>query len=442
MPPGIHNAYYFQLLNTISFNIVAGVPMMLYVQSLGASAAIIAIIGALPNLLNILQIPSAYFLERVGYRLFVLRGWTIRSVFILGIAIIAFWPQLDALTRLSLTLFLLCGYNIARGFSVAGFLPWITSIIHENLRGKFLSRDQFCMSLGALVSLLAIALFIRKDATIEQFAFLFLISFTTALGSLFFLRKMPDAPLATVSRTSEPVPWRVMLGYDPFRRILLYSITIHLVFAGMGFLWVPMSKTVFSFNDAQILLLGASGSGSAMLALVLTGSMIDRVGSRPLLLFSLIIIVLHLCGWASLAAQWFPLNLWTISLQQITAGFAAPIFTLANSRSLMATIPQMGRSHFFAIYSVITSLIMGIVPVFWGLLLDTLYRLQLQLLGFSLNAYALIYFVMAAIGSIAFIQAMKMREKQSITTEDFLRELFIKTPARALSRIFTRRPLP
>jgi hypothetical protein len=61
MPPGIHNAYYFQLLNTISFNMVAGVPMMLYVQSLGASAAIVAIIGALPNLLNILQIPSCLF---------------------------------------------------------------------------------------------------------------------------------------------------------------------------------------------------------------------------------------------------------------------------------------------------------------------------------------------------------------------------------------------
>ncbi len=442
MPPGIHNAYYFQLLNTISFSIVAGVPMMLYVQNLGASAAIIAIIGALPNLLNILQIPSAYFLERVGYRLFVLRGWSIRSIFILGIAIIAFWPKLDSVTRLSLTLFLLCGYNIARGFSAAGFLPWITGIIPENLRGKFLSRDQLCMSLGALVNLIAIALFIGRDATVVEFAFLFLISFVVALGSLFFLRKMPDAPPATVSKTSDPVPWRAMLGYEPFRRILIYCTTIHITFAGMSFLWVPMSKTIFGFNDAQILLLGASGSGAAMLALMLAGSMIDRVGNRPMLLFSLVIIVLHLCGWALMAGQWFPLNLWTLAFQQITAGFAAPLFTLANSRSLMATIPQMGRSHFFAIYSVLTSLILGIVPVFWGLLLDTLDQFQPLFFGFSFSAYALIYFAMAGIALVAFIQALKTQEKQSITTEDFLRELFIKTPARALSRIFTRRPLP
>jgi MFS family permease len=298
------------------------------------------------------------------------------------------------------------------------------------------------MSLGALMNLVAIAFFIRGDGTIVQFAFLFLIGFIAAVSSLFFLRKMPDAPPSTVSRTSEPVPWRVMLGYEPFRRIVIYCVTIHVAFAGMSFLWVPMSKSMFNFSDAQILLLGASGSGAAMLALMLMGSMIDRVGSRPLLLFSLIIIVLHLCGWGLLAGGWLPLNLWTIALQQITAGFAAPLFSLANSRSLMATIPQMGRSHFFAIYTVITSLILGIMPVFWGLLLDTLEQFQPLFFGFSFSAYALIYFVMAGIGLVAFIQALKTEEKQSITTEDFLRELFIKTPARALSRIFTRRSLP
>jgi MFS family permease len=442
MPPGVRNAYFFQLLNTLSFSMVAGVPMMLYVQSLGASAAIIGIIGALPNLLNILQIPSVYFLERVGYRLFVLRGWSIRSFFILGVAIIAFWPKVDSLTRLSLTLFFLTGYNIARGFSAAGFLPWITSIIPEGLRGKFLSLDQLCMNLGGLVNLIAIALFIGNDATLAQFALLFSISFIAALGSLFFLRKMPDAPSATTARTSEPVPWRVMLRYKPFRRILMYCTTIHFAFAGMSFLWVPMCKTVFAFNDAQILLLGASGSGAAMIALMLTGSIIDRVGSRPLLLLSLFIIVLHLCGWALLAASWLPLNGIALVFQQITAGFAAPLFTLANSRSLMATIPQMGRSHFFAIYSVITSLILGIAPIFWGLFLDTLREFESSLFGFHFSSYALIYFMMATIASIAFIQALKTEEPQSMSTDDFLRELFIKPSVRALSRIFTRRPLP
>ncbi|MCS7063783.1 MAG: MFS transporter [Methylacidiphilales bacterium] len=442
MPPGIYNAYLFQLLNTISYSIVAGVPMMLYVQNLGASAAIIAIIGALPNLLNILQIPAAYYLERIGYRLFVLRGWSIRTIFILAIAGIAFWPRLDSSTRLGLTLFLYAGYNIARGFSVAGFLPWVASIVPEEQRGRFLSIDQFCMNLGALMNLVAIALFVHQDTSLREFGILFSVSFFSALGSLYFLNKMPDAPPATVSKTSEPVPWRVMLKYAPFQRIVIYSTIIHVTFAGMSFIWVPMTKNCFGFNDAHILLLGASGSAMAMIALSLGGAVIDRVGNRKLLLFSLLITALHLIGWASLASSILPLNAYTLAFQQITAGFAAPLFTLANSRSLMATIPQMGRSHFFAIYSVVTSLILGIVPVLWGLILDTFKDLNIVQGRISLNAFSSVYILMAGVAAVAFFQATKIQEPRRMTTDEFLRELFIKTPARALSRIFTRRSIP
>src|ERR1700693_232343 len=80
MPAGIGNAYAFQVFNTVSFSIVLGTPMILYFKHLEASATVLGIVAALPNLLNILQIPAAQFVEQVGYRAFVLRGWSVRSL--------------------------------------------------------------------------------------------------------------------------------------------------------------------------------------------------------------------------------------------------------------------------------------------------------------------------------------------------------------------------
>ena len=108
MPAGIGNAYLFQVFNTISFVLVLGMPMVLFFKNLGVSAAVLGIVLALPALLNILQLPAAPLVEKVGYRAFVLRGWTLRTCMILGMAGVAFLPErIEATTRIALLLFLL-----------------------------------------------------------------------------------------------------------------------------------------------------------------------------------------------------------------------------------------------------------------------------------------------------------------------------------------------
>ena len=86
------NAFLFQVFNTSSFYLVMGLPMMLYFKKLGASATVLGVLACLATLLNVFQIPAARFVEKVGYRNFVLRGWTSRSVLIAGIVLVAVLP--------------------------------------------------------------------------------------------------------------------------------------------------------------------------------------------------------------------------------------------------------------------------------------------------------------------------------------------------------------
>src|SRR6266550_94300 len=87
-PPGLHNAFLFATFNALSFQVVLGSPMILYAKSLGASATVLGVIAGMMPLLVIFQIPAASHINRVGYRRFVLGGWSIRVFFIFAMALV------------------------------------------------------------------------------------------------------------------------------------------------------------------------------------------------------------------------------------------------------------------------------------------------------------------------------------------------------------------
>src|SRR5512137_160461 len=104
-PPGLQNAFLFAAFNALSFQIVLSSPMVLYAKSLGVSATVLGIIAGMMPLLVIFQIPAANHINRIGYKRFVLAGWTTRVLFIFGMALVPLTGVfLDAGARLALTL--------------------------------------------------------------------------------------------------------------------------------------------------------------------------------------------------------------------------------------------------------------------------------------------------------------------------------------------------
>src|SRR6478735_6147031 len=112
-PPGLHHAFSFSAFNALSFQIVLGSPMILYAKSLEASATVLGIIAGMMPLLVIFQIPAASHINRIGYRKFVLAGWSTRVLFIFAMALVpvagAFLNQAN---RLALLLALLFCFNL------------------------------------------------------------------------------------------------------------------------------------------------------------------------------------------------------------------------------------------------------------------------------------------------------------------------------------------
>lgn len=434
------NAFLFQVFNTSSFYLIMGMPMMLYFKKLGASATVLGVLACLAALLNIFQIPAARFVERIGYRAFVLRGWTSRSVMIGAIALVAGLPlPMDVATRQILVIFLLFLFNTARGISLSGYLPWISAIVPESVRGRFLTLDQAASQTALLLTVALTGWFLGHTDRPQSFGLLFFVSMILAGFSLLFLRRIPDTP-TTRSPSEEGIPWRAMLGHPPFLKLLVFHAIMMLAMSGGGLIFIPFARDQLGCTDSAFMVLQLIWGIFYILTSLWAGKILDGAGSRPVLFLAGFILAFHWLGWGSVAAHLLPFNWKTILLQQITAGIGLALYNSAHMRLLMGTVPVMGRSHFFALFSVAASLVAGLAPLGWGVLTDALQGIHYGT-KWQINGFVILYAVLVVILLPGMMALRQVHEAKAATTEELLRELVLETPWKSITRWWNRRAL-
>ncbi len=398
-PSGSLNVNGFSFFNAVSFQIVLGPPMILYAKSLGASSLILGIIASLTPILSISQLVAARHLHRTGYRHFILAGWGARTFFTLCVAILPIMPGLAPPLRLAALVALLFIFNFLRGIVAGAWLPWLTILIPEEMRGRFLSRDQAFLQIGCLSALLVSAWIMSGEAEPLEYTAVFGISLVAALASLWFIRRIPEADSQEERRQSgTPVPWMAMLRHPPFARLLWFTTAYAAAIGSMGVFIVEFLAVRGKFAEDAILLLGSPTFIGAVLGVTLASPRMDASGSKPWLRGSLLLLAGVIAGWLALAGGVVPMNPAFVGALNFFGGLAGALFGVANIRITMGSIPVMGRNHFFALYSVISGLALGFAPILWGATLDLLKMLNIQAGPFLLDRYT-VYF--AALLSLA-----------------------------------------
>ncbi len=413
-PPGSFNAHWFQLFNALSFQIILGAPIIVYAKTLGASSTVLGIIASFTPLLTIFQLPAAKHLNRYGYRQFVLMGWGMRTVFIFIIALIPELFFLDNASKMAVLLSVLFFFNLMRGIATAAWLPWMAALIPEQNRGRFISIDQLFMYIGSLLSLVFSGLAMQGTVVAWEYSLVFLISALAGTGSLFFVKRIPEVhAAAAMNLSSQRVPWRAMLAYPPFRELLIFNLLYMLVSGSLGVFTVEYLRDESHFNVATVLFLSAFSFVGALVVLPFSGAMVDQTGSKPLLRIAMLMFSLVVGGWYLAAAGVIPGHLWVFALLNALTGAASANFNLANVRITMATMPEMGRNHFFALFAVITSLGLGAVPVAWGLTLDVIGSYEAVTGVFHWKRHSIYFFALLVLSGFVFAFIRRLHETSS-----------------------------
>jgi MFS family permease len=439
-PPGLHNAFLFSTFNALSFQLVLSSPMVLYAKTLGASATVLGIIAGMMPLLVIFQIPAANYIPRLGFKRFVYAGWGTRVLFIFAMALVPLTSGfLNAANRLALILMLLFCFNMSRGISSCAWLPWITTLVPPGLRGKYLARDAAVQNSGSFITFLIAAACLAGQTRQWQFALLFAFSGVTGAISLSFLKRIPDAEIPEESRSSKArVPWLAMAAHPPFKKLLIMVIAYSVSYGGITAFTVAFLRTSLRLSEAMILLVTSVAFLGGLSSLWFLGSRLDRLGSKPVLIFSFAAWLIVLAGWIGLSGGiWLPTIGMLLGLQ-FFMGLLAALIQMSSTRLAMAVIPTMGRNHFFALYSVANNVILGLAPVAWGLMIDAVGDRAPAWLGLVWNRYT-IFFAAAACSFVAsLVLARRLHEPAAASMEDLMREILIQSPQRFWMRFWPR----
>ena len=142
--------------------------------------------------------------------------------------------------------------------------------------------------------------------------------------------------------------------------------------------------------------------------------------------------------WALIAGGGLPLNMNLIVILQFVMGFAMSTFNMSNVRLAMVTSPVMGRTHFFAIFSVVANVTLGLAPVLWGLVIDSFATTNYLIGEVTLNRYSIFYLSCMVVFGITTILMRRVDEPKAARVEELIREILVNSPQRFWTRIFPR----
>jgi len=333
----------------------------------------------------------------------------------------------------------MAGYNLLRGISLCGVMPWFTHIVPEARRGEFLAKDQVSASVAVIVSLAIFSWILGGGVQWYSFGLVYSIAAACAFISVRFLRQVPDVSVEKSQPNPSPMPWKDMFFYPPFQRFVRYNTVINIALGASGVFWVRFFRQSLHVSDSYILLAGSLTTAVLAHALYMVSSIIDRTGSRPALTLSGGLYIVHFSIWALVAAGIIPVTMEIIIFQCIISGLAGALFNLANLRAVIGIVPVMGRAHFLALYSVGANLTVAFIPLLWGPVFDGLGRWQVAWGGWHWNDFTIFYLSLVVTMLVGLVLLRGVPESgQPMDWDDFTRELLVNTPARAVGRVFSR----
>jgi MFS family permease len=439
IPPQATNSFRFSLFNAVNFQITLGAPMVLYAKALGGSATTIGIVASLAPLMTILQLPTAYFIPRVGYKGFVLFGWSVRAVLLFMLAILPLLIFLPASVQIELMLVCLFLFNVVRGISTGAWLPWLTALVPANARGAFLRSDQFHMQCGGMLAIAVATIVLWSGGEPWQFSLLFVVSGLAGMLSLHFVRKIPDIEIGEQVKTSgQPVPWLQILKYPPFCKLLIFNVVYNWVVGGLAAFVIAFLEGRAGYTAGQVLAVSLAASVGAFATVPFFGLILERTGSKPLLRLAMSLYLVGILFWVLITSGILPAHYLLIGFNYLILGVAGGLFSIANTRIAMDTMPTMGRNHFFSLFTVFASLSLGLAPIFWGVFLDILGRKEFSFGIFQVNRYSIYFVLLSLLGIVTFFLAKPLVEEQGKPFDTAIRDVVILARLKLYGRFFNR----
>ncbi|MBD2515222.1 MFS transporter [Nostoc sp. FACHB-973] len=368
-----------------------GVLLGNFLVELDASPVVFGLVSSIPMLAHLFQPIGAYLSERSTSRFqYSLRTHGIARLLwlILVIAIASFsWGGLNSNQLVILSLSILLCSHLLGGLAIASCLSWIAMLVPRQLRGRYFGLRNSLANLTELVSLPLAGLAISHwyGGTIQGYGMILLVGIffgIVSLGCQYFLVDMNpqlqntyhasssetskievDSSLSELEETSGGISLRQTLTPE---NDLISSIRknsnflVFLLYFGSWTFAVNLSAPFFNLYLLDTLNLDVSWvtfynslrAGAHMLMLIVWGKLADKIGNRPILISTGILIAVIPWLWLLIGSS--PVDLWLwLPLLHIFIGANWGGVDLCNNNLQIEIAPVKNQSIYFAIAAAI-----------------------------------------------------------------------------------------
>lgn len=437
--PAYRRILSFAMLNACNFQIALGAPLILMARKWGATSFYIGAITALVPLLTTLQIYMAPRVEYLGFRRVMMAGWLGRNIILIFVTALTFCTGwLPGSLLLKLLFISMFAFNALRGLATTSWLPWLSSLVPEQWRGRYISIEQIAINLTSAVVLFASGWVLGTDPTQTRFSLLFLFSLTAGWTSLLFLRRI-EAPAPLPGKpTIEPIyVWaRQVWSHQPFRRLIRMNLVMALAIAPWNTFTILFLRDRAGIPEGYILNITGVLALGIVLASWFWGILADRFGSRPIMsLATRLIFILMVC-WMLMSMGVFPYSIGLVYAFFVVFGVGLIGFAIGNTRYCFNNAPKDIPVKALTIFSVSTSLCNAFGPILWGYLLTKMALFEKTVWVYDINNYTVFYFVSAVLLVVAKIMIRKLPDHQAPATHLVLYHMITDYPLRTINAIY------
>lgn len=354
-----------------------GAFLVAFALKLGASNTLIGILAAIPPLLQLLQIPSVYLVEKIkNRRAITFYSSLISRFFLLLIALIPF--LFDYRAWLTFLVIFLILHSAFSAISAGSWNSWIRDIVPEKQLGSyFSSRMRAATGLGIFLSI-AGAFYIdfwkNNFAEIEIYGYsiLFFIGFIAGVIGVVFLARTPE-PELEISEDARSFVQRIIKPFkDPnFRNLLIFSGTWSFaVSLAAPFFTVYMLKRL---ELDMSLVIGLSILSQAMNFLFFRnwGRFSDRVGNKAVLGLTCPLFIFSILAWTftTMPEKYF-LTIPLLVILHLIMGISLAGVNLASGNLGFKLAPRGETTAYLAARNIVFFVAAGIGPLLGGKFAD------------------------------------------------------------------------
>jgi MFS family permease len=428
-----------------------------FALALGANNLQIGILAAIPFLMQIVQIPAIWLVERVRRRKEIaVLSWFPAQFLWFPIALIPIFVGVPSVTAISLLLWIITARGLLNAVCNAAWNGWIRDLVPQTILGRFFSRRLAFATASAAIFSLGAASFVdywrghvAADSAILGYTYVLLFgALFLGLASPVFMSLMPE-PLMQPILGQQLSLWQRLsapIKDTNFRRLIQF-----LLFWGFAsnlaipFFAVYMLKRL-GLPLTWVIALSILSQLFNIFFLRVWGHLVDWFGSKAVLSLCASLYLLVILGWifTTMPERYF-LTMPLLVVLHAFAGIANAGVSLTIGTIGLKLAPQGESTPYLAGASLATNLGAGLGPLFGGLLADFFATRQLnltftwispassvQLPALSIIGFDFLFGIAFILGIITLGTLARVREEGEVGREVILESLFF--PTRELSR--------